>query len=456
MGARAGAATAALGAAEFARLMRRLAPFEAEPRLAVAVSGGADSMALAILASHWAAAHGGSLVALTVDHGLRPEAAAEARRVKRWLAARGIAHKTLSWRGQKPMANLQAAARQARYGLLEGWCRQNGVLHLLVAHQREDQAETFLLRLSRGSGVDGLAAMAPLSERAEHRLLRPLITIPRARLRATLAALEQSWIEDPTNDDTRHARVRLRALLPALSREGMTPERLAATASQLGRARQALELATARLLAECVELDPAGYALLEPRALAAGAEDVGLRALARVIQSVGGALYAPRLERLERLYRAIMREGLPSARTLGGCRILSAPGRRLKGRLLVCREWRHAEAELVLRPGQSVTWDGRFRLTLAPRLRHASGPLRVGALGEAGWARLAADAVEVRANPLPAPVRPALPALSDLDGLLAVPHLHYGRAPAEAASVYVRSLIFQPQHPLASAGGTVA
>jgi len=317
--------------------MRALAPFEAKPRIAVAVSGGADSMALVLLAARWAARRGGSVMALSVDHGLRPEAKAEVRRVKRWLAARGIAQRILRWRGAKPKANLQAEARAARYRLLEDWCRKAGVLHLLVAHQREDQAETFLLRLARGSGVEGLAAMAPLGERAGLRLLRPLLALSRARLRATLAACKQDWIEDPSNEDDKHARVRLRALLPALERVGLEPARLAATARRLGRAREALEGETARLLAAAVELSPAGYALLDPALLAAAAEEIGLRALARIIQTLGGGGYAPRLERLARLYRAIVEQGLPAPRTLGGCRILQAPG-RLRGRLLVCRE----------------------------------------------------------------------------------------------------------------------
>ncbi|HZD25370.1 MAG TPA: tRNA lysidine(34) synthetase TilS, partial [Alphaproteobacteria bacterium] len=149
-----------LTAAEFAALMAPFAPFEATPALAVAVSGGADSLALALLADGWARRRGGVATALTVDHGLRPEAAAEARRVGRWLAARGIPHRILRWRGDKPATAVQAKARAARYALLADWCRRHGVLHLLTAHHRGDQAETVLMRLAHGSGVDGLAGMA--------------------------------------------------------------------------------------------------------------------------------------------------------------------------------------------------------------------------------------------------------------------------------------------------------
>ena len=145
---------------EFAASMAALGPFERPPALAVAVSGGADSMALTLLAADWAAARRGSIVALTVDHRLRNESRAEAKQVAAWLAARGIEHKILAWTGEKPSSDVQAAAREKRYELLEDWCRRQGILHLLVAHNLDDQAETFLLRLGRGSGLYGLSGMA--------------------------------------------------------------------------------------------------------------------------------------------------------------------------------------------------------------------------------------------------------------------------------------------------------
>ncbi len=436
--------------------MSGLGPFEDGPRIAVALSGGSDSLALALLAARWAVRQGGGAIGLTVDHGLRPEAALEARRVGAWLAARGVPHRILVWRGAKPAANLQAAARAARYRLLEAWCRQNAVLHLLIAHQREDQAETLLLRLARGSGLDGLAAMAPVSGTREVRILRPLLAVPRARLAATLAALRQDWIEDPSNQDRHHARVRVRALMPALADEGLTAERLAATAALLGRARRALEGDVARLLAESVAVDPAGYALVAPAALAAAAEEVALRALARVIQTIGGAVYPPRLDRLERLYRELVREGAFAARTLGGCRILQASGRQRAGGLLVCREPALVEAARPVEARERLSWDGRYELVLTAALSSAVGAVSLGALGEAGWAALVAASPRLSDNPLPAPVRPSLPALRDLEGLLAVPHLDYGRGQAETGTVYVRSLLFRPLRPLAIGPAPVA
>ncbi len=435
--------------------MAPLGPFEAAPRLAVAVSGGPDSLALTLLAHAWAEARGGKAIGLTVDHGLRPESAAEAKAVARWLEARGIRHHILYWRGEKPQVNLQAAARAARYRLFEAWCRGAGILHLLLAHQLEDQAETFLLRLGRGSGVDGLAAMAACVETAWARLLRPLLTVPRDRLRATLEAVGQDWVEDPSNRDPRHARVRLRKLLPSLAREGLEVPRLAVTAGRLGRARQALEAWTARVLAEAATLDPAGYALVARGPLAAAPAEVGLRALARLLRCVGGGAYGPRLERLERLYRETVDEGLPKARTLGGCRVLRL-GRRQAERILVCREAAAIAAQMPAPPGATAEWDGRFALAFAPRFPRARGPVRVGALGDAGWAEVVQRAPDLRASPIPVPVRPSLPALHDLEGVLAVPHLSYGRDGRETGTVYVRRLAFRPQWPLATGPVTVA
>ena len=237
--------------------MAALGPFEPGPVIAVGVSGGADSLALALLVKGWAAKRGGRVVALTVDHGLRVGSAREAREVARWLKRRGLEHHVLRWQGAKPRTGIPAAARAARYRLLTDWCRRAGVLHLALGHHLEDQAETFLLRLARGSGVDGLAAMAPVTELGGVRLLRPLLDVEKERLRASLRRRGQEWIEDPSNADPGFARTRMRAQLPELAAEGLTPGRLATTAARMARARNALEAEVARNLAYAVDLHPA-------------------------------------------------------------------------------------------------------------------------------------------------------------------------------------------------------
>ena len=224
-----------LGVREFGALVARLGPFGPSPRIAAAVSGGADSMALLLLAARWAPGAGARLVALTVDHGLRAESAAEAARVAAWCAARGIAHRVLEWRGAKPAAGLQEAARTARYGLLAGWCRRGGIVHLLTGHNAGDQAETFLMRLRRGSGVAGLAGMPAVAVRDGVRVLRPLLGVRRERLEAALEAAGEAWIEDPSNRDPAFERVRVRADAARLEAAGIA-SRDVLRAVQIGRA----------------------------------------------------------------------------------------------------------------------------------------------------------------------------------------------------------------------------
>jgi len=428
-----------IAAAEFAGLIERFAPFERAPRLAIAVSGGADSLALALLADDWARAAGGTITALTVDHRLRPDAAAEAAQVAVWLGARGIAHRTLVRHGPTPSGDVQAAARAARYRLLESWCEAQGVLHLLTAHHREDQAETVLLRLARGSGVDGLAGMAAEVEHRACRVLRPLLATPRARLAATLIARGQDWIEDPSNLDPAYARVRLRRAAALLEAEGLSAERLAGTARLLARARVALESAVTARLAEAVWLHPAGFAWLAADRLVAAPDEVALRALAAVIATVSGAPYPPRLEALERLHRDLP-HGLGAGRTLGGCRVLPR-----RGRILVCREAAAVAAPVDAPPDAAVTWDGRFVLRLPAGAPHG---LTLGALG------VLPEAAQLHAD-MPAAVRPALPALRDAAGIVAVPHLDYRRKDTAAAAQAALTIAFRPTRPMARSDFTV-
>ena len=434
-----------LDATAFAWLMAPLGPFESRPFLAVAVSGGADSLALCLLADGWARARDGHVTALTVDHGLRVEASAEAARVGDWLAARGIRHHILAWRPPADLRNVQAMARAARYRLLLDWCGVAGCLHLLTAHHREDQAETLLLRLARGSGLDGLAAMAPCRETVSCRLLRPLLAVPRGRLTASLREVGQSWIEDPSNRDDTYARVRLRGSAGLLAREGLSPARLAATARHLARARAALEDGVARLLARTVRLHPAGFAALAADRLVEAPPEIALRSLARLAATVGGADHPPRLERLERLFAAL-RDGLGAGRTLAGCRFL-----RWRGTVVVCRELAAVQPPQSLVPGQKLGWDGRFEVRLTA---DAPPGLSVGALGSAGFGR--DDPAAAGDSTLPAAARATLPALRDLVGVAAVPHLNYTRPDfARGVSDGMVSVAFRPKRPLTAPGFTV-
>jgi tRNA(Ile)-lysidine synthase len=235
---------AALKAAEVRSLFADLAN---HPVLILAVSGGPDSTALMWLAARWRKAlrRGPKLVAVTVDHGLRPEARGEALAVKRLARSLGVEHRTMRWSGRKPSTGLQQAARRERYRLLAAAARAASAQHVLTAHTLDDQAETVLIRLTRGSGVSGLAAMARYASVPGATdgivLVRPLLGVPKTRLMATLRKARAGHADDPSNRDPRFTRVRMRDAMPALEREGLSPARLALLASRVRRAEAALE-----------------------------------------------------------------------------------------------------------------------------------------------------------------------------------------------------------------------
>ncbi|MBV8939979.1 MAG: tRNA lysidine(34) synthetase TilS [Alphaproteobacteria bacterium] len=308
-----------LTGAEFASL---IGPLHPSATMAVAVSGGADSMALALLAHAWAAAKGITLTALTVDHRLRPESAAEAAQVQAWLAARGIPHHILAWNdGASRTGNLSQAARNARYALMSGWCRANGVGDLLVAHHRDDQAETVLLRLKRGSHIHGLSGMRPVTVLSGIRLLRPLLDCPKARLAETLKALGQSWLEDPSNADQRYDRNRLRAMLAALPCHDTVISRLAHSAARLRALREALEEECDRFAAQHATMLSSGGVSIPAAAFAALNSEAGLHLLSGLLQQTGGHSHPPRFNELHRLYTALCAQP-PIHRTLHRCRIV--------------------------------------------------------------------------------------------------------------------------------------
>ncbi len=417
--------------------MAVLGPFEADPTIAIGVSGGPDSMALCALADDWARQRGGRTLALVVDHRLRPESGDEARRVGGWLGDLGVDHALLTRDGPGIHVAVHANARAARYRLMVDYCRGRGVLHLLLAHHREDQAETMLLRLERASGLDGLAAMAIINENAAGvgggpRLLRPLLAVPAARLRATLAARRLPFVDDPSNRDPAFGRARMRRLAPILAADGVTSERLARTAAALGRARCILEGAVAGFLAAAVTIHPAGFCWLDGKAYRAAPDEIAKRALARMLLCIGGGAYGPRVDRLRRLHGALTGDAFEAGRTLGGCRIL--PRRR---GILICREPRAATGPVTLEAGGSVLWDGRFLLRATDGGGHmpaggshmpAGGShMMVRRLDRDDWSRIPKADRKACRNILPGAVRPSLPAVCDLDGIVAVPHLRYIR-----------------------------
>ena len=276
------------------------ADWKGVPAIILAVSGGPDSIALMWLAARWrrALTRGPRLIAVTVDHGLRAEAGAEARDVKRLARTLDLTHRTMRWTGDKPKTGLPAAARTARYRLLAQAARASGATHVLTAHTRDDQAETLLMRLLRGSGISGLAAMARESERDGVLLARPFLHVSKSQLVATLKKAKIGFADDPTNRDTSFTRPRLRAIMPVLAAEGGDTRNLARLASRLARANQAVEVlvdgAERYLALRDREATRAGFdanandaSTFDAKVFVAMPEEIRLRLLKRAIDRFG-------------------------------------------------------------------------------------------------------------------------------------------------------------------------
>ncbi|MCV2866228.1 tRNA lysidine(34) synthetase TilS [Albidovulum sediminicola] len=320
-------------------------------RLGVAVSGGGDSTALLCLLADWRAEGGPEIAAVTVDHGLRPEAVDEAAAVATLCARLGVDHAILRWEGWDGRGNLSDRARRARQSLIADWARRQGVTTVALAHTLEDQAETVLLRLARGSGVDGLSGISPRRRFLGVEWVRPLLGVTRQALRDDLVARGVPWAEDPSNADDSYDRVKARKALDTLAPLGLTVARLAETATHMARARAALDEGVADLARAACRI-AAGDVIISRDRFDPAPEEIRLRLLAHAIRFVTSAPYRPRFEPLSEAAAALAGGG---RRTLAGAFLSSA-----KRTIRVTREYK-AVAGLSAPVG--MVWDGRWSVS---------------------------------------------------------------------------------------------
>lgn len=369
--------------------------------LGVAVSGGSDSLALMFCAADWAAGRDILFRAVTIDHGLRAEAAREAAEVAGIAGARGIAHDILPWTGWNGQGNLQDQARQARFALIGDWAQRAGIGHVALGHTADDQAETLLMRLARGAGVDGLSAIPGRRLVQGVTFLRPLLDIARADLRDWLQGQGQGWIDDPSNDDTRFDRVKARQALEVLAPLGIGRAQLAVVAQNMAEARKALNWYVYLAARDIARLD-AGDVVIGRAGFRALPDEIQRRMLAYALCWIGGAPYPPR----RRPLAALVADALDGAgATLHGCRLL--PG---GDEIRLTREYR---AVAGLRAPVGALWDGRWRF-VGPV---GDGGLEIAALGEEGLAQCP----DWRATGLPRASLLACPAVWEGDRVLAAP-----------------------------------
>ena len=411
--------------------------------IGLAVSGGGDSMAMLYLAHNWARVFGVRLWICTVDHGLRTESAAEAAMVAAECKALGWPHTTLKWTGWNGQGNLMAAARLARLRLIDRW--RGGIEHVLFAHTMDDVAETFLMRLARGSGVEGLSAMSakqcvtphvggrdalapdeivtdllpPIPTRrvagvpafsGGFDVIRPLLGERRDALRHYLKVLQGRWVDDPTNEDDRFERARVRKLLVGLNGEGMDVPTLAATAHRMARAQEALQCRVRDVAKDVAKTDQIGDVLLDRDGFAGIERDTQMRLLAGALMWVSSADYRPRAEALTALLDRLLAGG---GGTLQGCDC-----RCDKTRIRVAREYAAVQSNVVQSRGQ-IMWDNRW-LTYC-----TDSQLTVRPLGDEGVAQLGADFV----RPAPFYALRSVPGVFSNDQLVACSMLGFGDRP---------------------------
>ncbi|MBU2980970.1 tRNA lysidine(34) synthetase TilS [Lentibacter algarum] len=373
---------------------------EAGP-LGLAVSGGSDSLALLFLAQGWATGAGVQLYVATVDHGLREEAAQECAVVAAHCKALGLEHSILDWRWSGE-GNLQAHARAGRYQALAGWAHAKGLSAVALGHTRDDVAETFLMRLERGSGVAGLARMKSRWSAHDMSWRRPLLGTARSELRHYLEARGVQWCEDKSNSDTRFGRVKTRAALDVLEGLGISRQTLADTAERLSGARAALDFLCDDIGRKAAKLDGPDV-VFNTKDLSAAPEETCQQLLSQVLAWVGQTQYPPRRQ------ATVTALSEAKAATLNGCLLT-----RTADKLRITRELSAVSDQRV--PSHGL-WDGRFKFH-----GEHSKELTLGALGSAGLA--ACD--DWRATGLPRSSLLASPALWRGSDLVAAPFANFG------------------------------
>ena len=411
----------------FAALLQSLGPFSSSTHFAVALSGGADSLALTLLMQEYVAQHGGHITALTVDHRLRKESTEEAQRVAAMMHDQGMAHHILTPAHDTSSNNLQEAARHWRYRALSDYCHAQGILHCLVAHNAGDNRETVAHNEARGDTVDGISGMRSSHTLHGIRFLRPLLITERAELEAFLRSKKMAWIDDPSNTNPAFARVRTR------DRLRHAPEECAALDATLIAHRPLRTMrddALALAAMQAVTIHPLGFAEMNLAHWRGLDEPLASQLVADCLTTIGGATSRPRGSDTRRLAHALRAPF--TRRTLHQCE-LTLHGDHVR----IARELARVAAPIALTGNGETCWDGRFII------RHAipAGTCyTLAALGNHGRKQAIARWGAV------GDVAPSTPALWHLDELLYVPHIEVPHRVAE--QVVIR---FCPPKPLAAA-----
>ena len=352
--------------------------FGKSPRIALGVSGGPDSLSLAILTKQWLDGISGTLTCLTINHNLRPEAKSEALYTSQILEKHHIEHYILDWEGTTKMSNLQNQAREARRNLLTKWCKKNKYKYLFLAHNQDDVVETFFMRLFRGSGIQGLSSITHLSEYNGIVIARPLLGFKKSELELFLSSQNIKWVTDPSNHDTKFLRSKIRKLLKSTSLEEIMPynlmlDRCTTGIESIKRNNNIIETNKKKIIADIVSLYPEGYLTIALEQFLELPIETALNILASCLITISGTHhYRPRFSSLQKLYNKLTLKDHKSS-TLWNCEI------KIRGNLIyVYYESKNIPPNIEAIDSHTIKWDGRFIIKMPnikqykiPRFSHA-------------------------------------------------------------------------------------
>ncbi|MCF6302809.1 MAG: tRNA lysidine(34) synthetase TilS [Devosiaceae bacterium] len=341
------------------RLRKLFSPIVGRQKIALAVSGGSDSLGLMVLVSHWVRGQAPSpdVYVYSLNHGLRAEAAAECQMVGEVARDLGFTFRDLLWRGKKPTSGFQAAARAARYRLIAKAMRQDNVGVVLSGHHIEDQAETVLMRISSGSGLHGVRGMDAFSNMEGVEIFRPLLDVRPHELSNVLSSVGLKGVQDPSNSDEKYERVRWRKALLRLNELGLNSSRLSKFSKRMARADHALEQICDKLFVSHVNADQFGVLDIEQNVFFSQPDELALRLLSRMIFSGSGGRGSGELAQLEKLVSDLADQSF-SPCTIAKCSVV-----KRQDRIFVFREAGRIEGgNLVVRSGKTIVWDQRFRI----------------------------------------------------------------------------------------------
>ena len=343
----------------FFNSMDSLGPYEKNPHLAVAVSGGCDSLCLAILTSKWVSMNGGKITALIVDHGLRKNSKKECLKLQKILNKKKISNFCFKWMPlKKSKKSIQQKAREFRYNVFEDWCFKKNIFHLLIAHHFDDQKETLLMRLNDNSNIYGLSCMPKILFKKKVRILRPMLDFKKKEIIEYLKERKVEWFEDPTNKHLKYARNKFRKILPILEKKGLTDNKLKKILKGAQKERKRIETKTTEWFIKNIQIDDFGFAKININNFKSLKKNEFIFIFSRIFNIVSGSIYPPKSKYVENFFKQIKLKKTIKPINLGGCHIFFS-----KKQLYVCREtFKKNRKQKINFEFNKAVWDNRFEI----------------------------------------------------------------------------------------------